>query len=113
MISTVLLGNTLMNALTASLMTTIFDSYFGNSTFGPAIAAIAATVFLFIFAEVMPKTYAINHADRYALSAAPLLSFLVRITYPLTHVTQLVVSATLRMFGIEVINEPGAEESLE
>jgi Mg2+/Co2+ transporter CorB len=112
-ISTVLLGNTLMNALTATLMTTIFDSYFGKSTFGPAIAAVAATVFLFIFAEVMPKTYAINHADRYALGAAPMLSFLVRIAYPLTHVTQLVVSATLRMFGIQVINEPGAEESLE
>ena len=112
-ISTVLLGNTLMNALTASLMTTIFDSYFGKSTFGPAIAAVSATIFLFIFAEVMPKTYAINHADRYALAAAPLLSVLVRITYPLTHVTQLVVSGTLRMFGVQVINEPGAEESLE
>jgi len=112
-ISTVLLGNTLMNALTAALMTTIFDNYFGKSTFGPAIAAVSATVFLFIFAEVMPKTYAINHADRYALGAAPLLSFLVRLTYPLTHVTQLVVSGTLRMFGVQVINEPGAEESLE
>ena len=112
-ISTVLLGNTLMNAATAALMTTIFDTYFGKTTFGPIIAAVAATAFLFIFAEVMPKTYAINHADRYALGAAPTLSLLVRITYPITHVTQIIVSGTLRLFGIQVINEPGSEESLE
>jgi len=112
-ISTVLLGNTLMNALTASLMTTIFGAYFGDSGYAPLVAAVAATIFLFIFAEVMPKTYAINHADRYALAAAPLLSFLVRLTYPLTHVTQAIVSATLRMAGIKVISAPGAEESLE
>ncbi|HVJ32547.1 MAG TPA: HlyC/CorC family transporter [Terriglobia bacterium] len=112
-ISTVLLGNTLMNALTASLMTTIFGTYFGESGYAPLVAAVAATIFLFIFAEVMPKTYAINHADRYALAAAPLLSFLVRLTYPLTHVTQAIVSGTLRMVGIKVISAPGAEESLE
>jgi Mg2+/Co2+ transporter CorB len=112
-ISTVLLGNTFMNAATASLMTIVLGNYFGESGYAPLIATVSSTIFLFIFAEVMPKTYAINHADRYALAAGPTLTMLVRITYPVTHVTQMIVSATLRMVGVQVINEPGAEESLE
>jgi Mg2+/Co2+ transporter CorB len=112
-ISTVLLGNTFMNAATASLMTIVLGDYFGESGYAPLIAAVASTAFLFIFAEVMPKTYAINHADRYALAAAPALSFLVMLSYPVTHVTQIIVSGTLRLFGVKVISEPGSEESLE
>ncbi|HVJ43648.1 MAG TPA: HlyC/CorC family transporter [Dongiaceae bacterium] len=112
-ISTILLGNTFMNAATASLMTIVLGNYFGESGYAPLIATVSATAFLFIFAEVMPKTYAINYADRYALAAAPILSVLVRITFPLTHVTQMIVSTSLRMLGIQVISEPGSEESLE
>jgi Mg2+/Co2+ transporter CorB len=42
-----------------------------------------------------------------------LLLFLVRLTYPITHVTQLVVNGILRLVGVKVINEPGAEDRLE
>jgi Mg2+/Co2+ transporter CorB len=112
-ISTVLLGNTFMNAATAALMTAVFGHYFGEGGYATVIATVSATVFLFIFAELMPKTYAINHADRYALGASPILSVLVQICYPFTHVTQIIVSATLRLVGVRVISEPGAEESLE
>src|SRR5258706_4438865 len=102
-----------INAAPASLMTIVLGDYFGETGYAPVIAAVSSTAFLFIFAEVMPKTYAINHADRYALAAAPTLAVLVRLTYPLTHVTQIIVSNTLRLFGVNVINEPGSEESLE
>jgi Mg2+/Co2+ transporter CorB len=41
------------------------------------------------------------------------LSVLVTVTYPLTHVTQLIINSVLGLFGVKVEREPGAEESIE
>jgi Mg2+/Co2+ transporter CorB len=112
-ISTVLLGNTLVNALTAVLMSTVLTNYFGEHGAMPAIAAIVATAFLYIFAEVLPKTFAINNADRFSLTVAPLVNFFVALTYPITHLTQLICSGFLRMFGVKIARQPGAEERIE
>jgi Mg2+/Co2+ transporter CorB len=112
-ISTILLGNTLINALTAVLMTEVLTTYFGKTGVMPAIAAVTATGFLYIFSEVLPKTFAINNADRFSLFVAPLVQFFVTLTYPITHVTQLICSGFLRLFGLKIVNEPGAEERIE
>src|SRR4051812_31518550 len=61
-ISTVLLGNTLVNALTAVLMSAVLTSTFGDSGAMSVIGAVTATAFLYIFSEVLPKTFAINNA---------------------------------------------------
>jgi Mg2+/Co2+ transporter CorB len=112
-IGTVLLGNTLVNALTAVLMSSVLTTYFGEHGAMPAIAAIVATAFLYIFAEVLPKTFAINNADRFSLTVAPLVNFFVALAYPITHVTQMICSGFLRLFGLKIVNEPGAAERIE
>jgi len=112
-IGTVLLGNTLVNALTAVLMSTVLTSTFGDTGVMSAVGAITATAFLYIFAEVMPKTFAINNADRFSLAVAPLVQFFVTLTYPITHVTQWICSGFLRLFGVKIVSEPGAEERIE
>src|SRR3954471_15506196 len=112
-ISTVLLGNTLVNALTAVLMSTVLTNYFGEHGAMPAMAAVVATAFLYIYAEVLPKTFAINNADRFSLAVAPAVQFFVTLTYPITHVTQLICSGFLRLFGLRIINQPGAAERIE
>jgi Mg2+/Co2+ transporter CorB len=112
-ISTVLLGNTLVNALTAVLMSELLTRSFGNAGAMPVIAAVVATAFLYIFSEVLPKTFAINNADRFSLAVGPLVQFFVTLTYPITHVTQLICSGFLRLFGLKIVNTPGAEERIE
>jgi Mg2+/Co2+ transporter CorB len=112
-IATVLLGNTFVNAATASLMTAFLSAEFGDKGAMPLVAAGVATGFLFIFAEVLPKTFAINNADRFSLAVAPLVQFFVTLTYPITHVTQLICSGFLRLFGLKIVNEPGAAERIE
>ena len=112
-IGTVLLGNTLVNALTAVLMSELLVRSFGDTGAMPVIAAIVATAFLYIFSEVLPKTFAINNADSFSLRVAPLVQFFVTLTYPITHVTQMICSGFLRLFGLQIINEPGAEERIE
>lgn len=110
-IGTILLGNAAVNSFIAILSAQIFAVYFGDV--GAIYAGISATVLIFVLGEVLPKTFAINHADRSALTLAPIVLTLVRATSPITHVTQLVCSGLLRLFGVKVVNEPGAEERIE
>jgi Mg2+/Co2+ transporter CorB len=113
-IATLLLGNTFVNNAAAAITTVIFANYFAEAGGAlPLIAAASITAVIFIFSEVLPKTYAINNPERMSLFVAPLLSLLVRITYPLTHVTQIVINGILGLFGVKVVREPGAEESIE
>lgn len=110
-IGTILLGNACVNSFIAILSAQVFGAYFGDV--GAVYAGIAATIVIFVLGEVLPKTFAINNADRSALTLAPLVLFLVRLTHPITHVTQIICSSILRLFGVKVINEPGAEERIE
>ena len=64
LIGSVLLGNNLVNILAASLATSIFTRAFGES--GVALATLVMTLLVLIFAEVLPKTYAITNSERAA-----------------------------------------------
>lgn len=112
-ISTILFSNTFVNSVAASITTLVFTSMFGSSGAMAVAASICVTAAIFIFSEVLPKTYAINNAERVALWVAPVLQVVVKLTYPLTHLTQIVINSVLRMFGVKVEREPGAEESIE
>jgi Mg2+/Co2+ transporter CorB len=112
-IATILLGNTFVNNFAASITALIFASYFGTSGGMVVAASICITAVIFIFSEVLPKTYAVNNAERVAIALAPILSPIVKITYPLTHVTQIIINSVLGLFGVKVEREPGAEESIE
>lgn len=74
-IGALLVGNNAVNILASALATSVLIKLFGDS--GVAYATLVMTAVVVIFSEVLPKTYAINHADRTALRIAPLLSGLV------------------------------------
>ncbi|HWA47885.1 MAG TPA: HlyC/CorC family transporter [Dongiaceae bacterium] len=113
-IATVLLGNTFVNSAAAAITTVLFAQYFEEAGGAvPLLASIAITAVIFIFSEVLPKTYAINNAEGMSLAVAPLVAFLVKITYPVTHLTQIIINFVLGLFGVKVERAPGAEESIE
>lgn len=58
----ILIGNNLVNIMASTIGTVIFTSYFGSA--GPGIATVFLTLVLLIFGEVMPKSYAKDHADK-------------------------------------------------
>ena len=68
-VSAVLLGNNVVNIFSASLTTAVLTALFGAA--GVVYATIAIGVLVVIFAEVMPKTWALLRADRVALILAP------------------------------------------
>src|SRR3546814_3891841 len=66
-----------------------------------------------VFSEVLPKTYALQNADRAALTVAPVLRFVVAALKPVSLVIQFAVRATLRLFGVEVHQALTAEATEE
>ncbi len=97
LIGTILLGNNLVNILASALATSVFMTLFGPA--GVAYATLAMTVLVVIFAEVLPKTYAIINSDKLALIVAPLLRPLVILFAPIAKVVQKLVSVLLTAFG--------------
>lgn len=100
LISALLFGNNLANILSSALATSIFLSLFGQA--GVAYATIAMTLLLFVFAEVLPKSWAIYRPERFALAVAPLVSVIIALIGPLMGAINWFVRRLLGLFGISV-----------
>jgi Mg2+/Co2+ transporter CorB len=103
LIGAILLGNNLANIAASALATTLFLSLFGEA--GVAYATVVMTVIVVLFAEVLPKTYAILNADRMALVLAPAVSLLVAVLAPVTAAIQFLVRHALRLFGAPISDD--------
>ncbi len=100
LIGAILLGNNLVNILASALATSLLIGWFGET--GVIYATLVMTTLVLVFAEVLPKTYAIHNATRTALLVAPVLRWIVRIFSPITHAVQWIVAGTLRIFGVRI-----------
>ncbi len=111
LIGAILLGNNLVNILASALATSALIAIFGDT--GVVYATLAMTVLVLVFSEVLPKTYALQNADRAALAVAPALRFIVMLLKPFSLVIQMIVRAALSIFGIKVRHALTAEASEE
>lgn len=100
LIGAILLGNNLVNILAASLATALFTRLFGDS--GVALATLVMTLLVLVFAEVLPKTYAISNPETAATRVAPLLRWVVRIFSPVVTVVRFLVRRVLALFGVTI-----------
>ena len=103
LIGAVLLGNNLVNILASALATTLALRMFGDT--GVVYATLGMTALVFVFAEVLPKTYALINSDGLALRVAPLLRPYVRVVSPITILVEKFIRLLLRGLGFR------AEES--
>ena len=99
LIGTVLLGNTLVNIGASALMTSILVALVGAR--GALYATGLMTVLLLVFAEVLPKTVAINYPDRTSLFVARVISFFVAIFGPVLIGVEVLVRGFLKVVGID------------
>src|SRR5882757_1415938 len=99
-VSAVLLGNSVVNILSASLTTAVLTALFGAA--GVVYATIAVGVMVVIFAEVMPKTWALLRADRVALILAPSIVGTLAFLGPMARGVAWVSRFFLRLIGVHV-----------
>ncbi|MEX0310357.1 MAG: HlyC/CorC family transporter [Tateyamaria sp.] len=99
LIGSVLLGNNLVNILATSLATALFTRAFGES--GVALATLIMTVLVLVFAEVLPKTYAITNAESAASLVSRPIALVVVVFSPIVGAVRLLVRGVLRIFGVK------------
>ncbi|MHC9237536.1 HlyC/CorC family transporter [Pseudooceanicola sp. 502str34] len=100
LIGSVLLGNNLVNILSTSLATALFTRVLGDG--GVALATLVMTLLVLIFAEVLPKTYAITNAEVAAARVARPISIIVKLFAPIVAAVQVLVRGVLRLFGVRI-----------
>ena len=99
LIGSVLLGNNIVNILSASMATALFTTLFGDG--GVAIATLVMTALVLVFAEVMPKTYAITNPERAAALVAPAIAVVIRVFSPVVSAVRGFVRLVLSLVGVD------------
>jgi Mg2+/Co2+ transporter CorB len=110
-VGAVLLGNSVVNILSASLTTAVLTSLFGAA--GVVYATIIVGVLVVIFAEVMPKTWALLRADRVALTLAPSIVVTLAILGPMARAVAWISRIFLRLLGVRTTLAHDAEEQAD
>ncbi|MEM9969004.1 MAG: HlyC/CorC family transporter [Pseudomonadota bacterium] len=100
LIGSVLLGNNLVNILATSLATALFTSLLGEG--GVAMATLVMTLLVLIFAEVLPKTYAISNAEKAASLVSRPISLVVLVFAPVVSAVRYFVRGVLSIFGVRI-----------
>ena len=88
-ISGILLGNNLVNILSSAVATNLFIKAFG--TVGILYSTITMTALIFIFAEVLPKIYAIRKAEKLLIFYTPYLNLVLITLYPINNVIHKII----------------------
>jgi Mg2+/Co2+ transporter CorB len=100
LIGALLLGNNIANIGASALATGIFTAWFGEV--GVLYATAVMTVLVVIFAEVLPKTIAINAPDRVSLLVARPMKFMMYLLGPMLTIVEAIVRVLTRMLGIKI-----------
>lgn len=99
MLSTILIGNNLVNISATSLATTFTIELFGSAAVG--IATGILTLFILLFGEIVPKTLATLNAEKIALAYSYIILSLMFILTPVIFLVDKLSNAILRLFGID------------
>jgi Mg2+/Co2+ transporter CorB len=100
MIGSILVGTSLVNTAVASLTTAVLFAIFGDV--GIVYATVAVSIVSIVFAEILPKTLAINYPDRFALAVAPQIRAVVVVLAPLSAALTWFARSVLRVSGLRV-----------
>ena len=82
LLSTILIGNNIVNITATTISTLLFVELLGGER-GPAASTVVLTVVILIFGEISPKSLAKESPERFAMLATPLLRFFLLILTPL------------------------------
>lgn len=85
MLSTILIGNNIVNILSASLATILFVHWIDDKS-GPTVSTVVMTIVVLIFGEISPKSIAKEHPEQFAMFSSRLLGLFMIILKPINFV---------------------------
>ncbi len=110
LLSTILIGNNIVNIATASIGTVLFVRHYGDA--GATISTVVVTVVVLIFGEISPKSIAKDCAERCAMLSAPILRVLIWVLLPLNQLFSLWKKLLSRVFRLGGESKMSQEELL-
>jgi len=116
MLTTVLIGNNMVNIGASALATSIAMEFFGS--YGVAIATGVMTFLILTFAEIMPKTIAVHHAERISIIVSKPIKVMAYFFMPFIKVVSAVTGTFERFMGMapykrRVLTEEEVETMLD
>jgi Mg2+/Co2+ transporter CorB len=111
MVGAILLGANLVTIGASALATGFLVGLFGNA--GIVYATAGMTILVIAFGEVLPKAYAIHHAERVALAVAPITRVVVAMFSPIVQAILWFMRIIMRPFGVELASEQEADKAAE
>ena len=98
-LSTVLLGNNLVNTAAAAIGASLVIALVDNDSFAILIATVGVTILLLIFGEIIPKTFAARHAERFAFAVSIPLQIIEVILFPIVQTLRILASLFTKLTG--------------
>ena len=99
LLTTILIGNTIVNVVAASLATVLFVNIFGGN--GVAISSVVMTLIIMVIGEIIPKNIAKHVPEKFAMAVTPILRLLVFIFTPLTFIFNYLEKLISKMFDFD------------
>lgn len=100
LLTTVLIGNNIVNIAASALATSLAIDYFGD--FGVGIA-IGVMIFLILtFGEIIPKTLAVHHAEQFSITVSKSLEILIFVLRPVIKIYSVITSAFGKILGLKM-----------
>lgn len=110
LLSTILIGNNIVNIATASIGTVLFVRHYGDA--GATISTVVVTVVVLIFGEISPKSIAKDCAEKFAMLSAPILQVLIWVLMPLNLLFSLWKKLLAKVFRLNSDSKMSQEELL-
>ena len=113
LISTILIGNNVVNITVASIGTLLFVKVLkGDQEAGAALSTVVVTVAVLIFGEITPKSLAKDSPEKFAMFSAPFLRFLMVILTPINFLFSLWKKLISKIFKVSEDTKMSQEELL-
>lgn len=113
LLGVVLLGNNLVNAAAAALITVITFRLMGESELALSAGTVAVTFFILVFSEISPKVMGASYPERIAFPASYVLTPLLKLAYPVVWFVNLFVNGLLWLLRLKPLSNQTHTLSLE
>lgn len=112
LISTILIGNNIVNIGASSLGTLLFVELLQNPDTGATVSTVVITLVVLIFGEITPKSIAKDAPERFAMFSAPIINTFIVVLTPLTAIFSLWKKLVAKIFKTESDTKMSQEELL-
>jgi CBS domain containing-hemolysin-like protein len=112
LLSTILIGNNLVNILLTAVCTVFFIDIAGSNDLGTTLSTVVSTIAVLIFGEITPKNIAKDRPEKFAMFSAPIINALIFLLTPFNFLFSLWRKLVLKIFKAEEESKMSQEELL-